>query len=297
MRRNRLFLNRLIRVLIFLVLLAVFIFSTINIVRWLLDAKRVRDELDDLRSMIWTEGETGKESDAASKPSGTGENTNSEMESLTGPSEEESAEIATEEAVEIPNGFDRDTFLKYQALYELNPDVCGWIRVPDTVIDYPVLRRDQETEYYLWRNIREEYDDHGIPFMDGKCVIGESDNLYVYAHHKLDGTMFFDLEKFKDKSYYLPRKYIYLETLSRGMEVYEVALTFMVDIHNEEFIFHRYYNFTPETFEEFYREVKSRQLYETDTDIAYGDQLLTLVTCERVFAEIGRFVLIAKRIQ
>ena len=288
--------KRRIRIVILILLLAVFVTSTTFVVIWLLDAARVRNEMDDLRAMIRTEGTEKAAGDTTKEAA----KETAEPGSSAGPDSEsgsENAETAEQTEDPVPAGFDREAFFKYQAIYELNPDFVGWLRIPDTAVDYPVLRREGETEYYLWRNIREENDDHGIPYMDGFSVIGESDNLYIYGHHKRDGTMFFDLEKFRDENYYRSRKYIYFETLSRGMEVYEVAVTFMVDVHNDPFHFHQYYNFTPESFEEFYREVKARQLYETDTDIEYGDELLTLVTCERVFSEIGRFVLIARRIR
>ena len=240
--------KKTVRIIILIVLLAVFAVSTTFVILWLLDAARVRKEMNDLRSLIRT---VAPESTEVKLTESTSE---------SGPEESTPEETTqTEEKSDpVPKNYNRETYLKYQALYELNPDFIGWLRIPDTAVDYPVLRREGETEYYLWRNIYEENDDHGIPYMDGLSTIGESDNLYIYAHHKRDGTMFFDLEKFKEKSYYQPRKYIFFETLERGMEVYEVAVTFMIDIHNDSFNFHRYYSFTPESFDEFYREVKAR---------------------------------------
>ena len=52
------------------------------------------------------------------------------------------------------------------SLREQYPDVQGWLTIPDTGIDYPVLQSEQENgEFYLKRNYKKEYDINGSLFL------------------------------------------------------------------------------------------------------------------------------------
>lgn len=51
-----------------------------------------------------------------------------------------------------------DILPEYQALYEQNPDLIGWIKIENTKIDYPVMQTKEEPQYYLRRNFDEKYD-------------------------------------------------------------------------------------------------------------------------------------------
>ena len=50
-----------------------------------------------------------------------------------------------------------------------------------------------------------------------------------------------------------------------------------------------------EAFKEFMSQVHERELYDTGVDAEYGDQLLTLSTCEYTYTN-GRLVVIAKKV-
>lgn len=86
-------------------------------------------------------------------------------------------------------------------LQKQNEELVGWIRIPGTVIDYPVMQTGSDNDYYLTHDFNREENAHGAPFLDVNCKIGVSDNLIIYGHHMKDGTMFQNLMKYKDAAF------------------------------------------------------------------------------------------------
>ena len=91
---------------------------------------------------------------------------------------------------------------KYQSVYEVNNNFVGWVYIPDTPLNYPVLQTKDYPEYYLRRDFYKKYSFAGVPFMDFKCTADESDNIILYSHNMLDGTMFSVVEKYSKKSFW-----------------------------------------------------------------------------------------------
>jgi sortase B len=65
-------------------------------------------------------------------------------------------------------------------LRELNSDIVGWIRIPDTDIDYPILQ-GSDNDYYLSRNYLGEFAVAGSIFLDYRNDFGD-DFLIIYGH-------------------------------------------------------------------------------------------------------------------
>lgn len=77
----------------------------------------------------------------------------------------------------------------------------AWVEIPNTDIDYPVMQKKNDPEYYLRRNYKGEYSYSGTPFFDSKCSLETSQNLIIYGHNMKDGTMFSGLMKYKNNEY------------------------------------------------------------------------------------------------
>lgn len=103
------------------------------------------------------------------------------------------------------------------ALKEKNADCIGWVRVPGTDIDYPIMWTPTDPEHYLHLDFYGNYSDYGVPFMDARCEL-TSDNIILYGHNMFDGTMFTDLIWYKDKEYADAHKQIILETADGAKE-------------------------------------------------------------------------------
>ena len=203
----------------------------------------------------------------------------------------ESEEEATDQPIPA-----REVDAGLLALHEENPDCIYWLTIPDTVIDYPVMFRPQDKDYYLRRDFYGDYSGSGTLYMDEDCDPEWGDNLIIYGHHMNNGTMFAALENYKSREFYEAHPQITLQTL-HGEETYRVMAVFTTPVYTgNDFA---YYNFTvtgnPTVYESFVRECLSRSLYETGETAVYGRRLLTLSTCE-YSQKNGRMVIVAVRV-
>ena len=113
----------------------------------------------------------------------------------------------TEPAELIPYSEDKTILPELTELYQQNNDLVGWICVEDTNINYPVMQTVDNPNYYLKRGFDKEYSSYGCPYVQEDCdVLKPSDNLVIYGHHMNNGSMFADLEKFKDKDFWQEHK-------------------------------------------------------------------------------------------
>lgn len=187
---------------------------------------------------------------------------------------------------------------EYKALYNKNNNLIGWLKIDDTIIDYPVMQT-KDNEYYLDHNLNQEYDKNGSLFLDKDCdILKPSTNFIIYGHHMKSGKMFGSLKEYKSEKYYQKHKYIQFDTIyEKG--IYEVMYVFHSKIYYEDEIVFKYYQFIDALSEqEFYsnmEEMKKMSIYDTGVQAEYGDQLLTLSTCD-YGEDDARFVIVAKRI-
>ena len=95
-----------------------------------------------------------------------------------------------------------DILPEYETLYNKNKRLIGWIKIDDTIIDYPVMQT-VNNEYYLNHNFNQEEDKNGCIFMDYQCdAVNGCDNIILYGHHMQSGKMFGTLNKYSNESYY-----------------------------------------------------------------------------------------------
>ena len=111
------------------------------------------------------------------------------------------------------------------------------------------------------------------------------------------GSMFSDLCKYESEDFYREHKTIRFDTLDSFGE-YEVIAAFKTVAYSEEGF--KYYHFvnaeSAEAFDEFIAKCKELALYDTDVSAEYGDQLITLSTCEYSRTN-GRMVVVAKLLE
>ena len=186
--------------------------------------------------------------------------------------------------------------VRYSKLKEENPDFAGWIQIPGTTIDYPVMYVAGDNDTYLYANFKKEWDGGGTPFIEGACSLTPvSDNLIIYGHHMNDKSMFQPLMNYKEKDFYEDHKTILFDTVGeRGTyEIVAVILTRALYVGEEGFRYYGYLDFhSEEEFNYYWENIRSMALYETDIEPVYGDKLITLSTCE-YSQEDGRLAVIA----
>lgn len=191
----------------------------------------------------------------------------------------------------------KDILGQYAKLAKYNPDLAGWIVIPGTSINYPVMSTPSAPEFYLRRNFNKEYSFSGTPFLDGTCTT-DSNSIILYGHNMKNGTMFSELMLYQDEAYCAKHPIIYFDSLW-WEGAYEVIGAFAARVYrqDERGVF-RYYQYGGELeedrFNEYLQQVRHAALYDTGVGAVFGDQLLTLITCS-YHTENGRFVVVAKR--
>ena len=189
---------------------------------------------------------------------------------------------------------------KYAALYEKNNDLIGWLFIPGTNINYPVMHTPEDEEFYLRRDFNKEYSTSGTLFVSKYSdVIKPSDNVVIYGHNMKAGTMFHALLNYSDEEYYKEHKTVIFNTVFGNAE-YEVIAAFRSNIKEIDDTSFKYYQFydaaSAEEFDDYVSNCKALTPYEIPISASYGDKLITLSTCS-YHTEEGRYVVVAKRVK
>ena len=208
----------------------------------------------------------------------------------------------TEEPTTAPTE-PEESFLVYhpfveelKALNEENPDIDAWIRIGDTIIDYPVAYTPGEPEKYDRLSVDGKYSYHGTLYIGKQCSLEpESDNLIIYGHNLENGKMFSNLLLYKDESYWQENPDISFFTVD-GVRNYKVLAAFYDKVYDTYEDVFKFYKFVDAEDEADYNNAittyMEKALYDTGVTAEYGDDLLTLVTCS-YHEQHGRFVVIA----
>lgn len=114
--------------------------------------------------------------------------------------------------------------IDFEALLQENPDTVGWIRIPGTSIDYPIVQDRESNDTYLTRDFYGKERVYGAIFLDADSEPDFSGwNHPIYGHHMRDGSMFQDVVKFKDPEYFKAHPFFYIYTPKRTIQLKAVA--------------------------------------------------------------------------
>ena len=176
-----------------------------------------------------------------------------------------------------------------EMLADRNSDCVGWVTVPGTGIDYPVMWTPQEPQKYLKRSFQGENSSYGVPFLDGRCT-PDSGNLILYSHNMFDGSMFTPLIYFDSGD--LGR----LVRLEIGGELREYEIIAVAHTTAKSPLYH--YTEVDSIYgaAAFLAAVKSECPGMASLSPEEGMEFVTLSTCE-VSREDGRVLVIGRRTQ
>lgn len=172
------------------------------------------------------------------------------------------------------------------ALREKNPEVVGWIRIPDTKIDYPFLQTDNNTFYleHAWNGKKNSL---GAIFMETQNSQNLMDfNTILYGHNMMSGRMFATLHKFSEQDFWEDHPYVYLVT-DGGVFRYEIFSTYDAEVESGAY---RLSFRQEDTRVEFLEEAIANSLIETGIVPQTTDRILTLSTCTGLGYEARRVV-------
>lgn len=177
-------------------------------------------------------------------------------------------------------------------LFSQNSDCIGWLCIPDTEVNYPVMYTPENPQKYLRRNFYGEYSQSGTPFLDGRCSMSSS-NLIIYGHNMRNDTMFGSLPKYMEQDYRQVHPVIEWETKA-GCAEYAVFAVVTVKKYDDWYSFIN--TADREEYDTHLEAIRSKALYCSDMMPEYGVQLLTLSTCYNS-ANDGRLLIIAVKTQ
>ena len=188
---------------------------------------------------------------------------------------------------------------EYQKLYDANSDFAGWISIPGTEIDYPVMQAVSESsDFYLNHNFDGAEDINGSIFLDSRNNLDTpNDNMILYGHNMKSGMMFGGLKEYLDKSYWLKHKTVTFDTIYEKAQ-YEIIAVCLSNAAEEKAGEFKYYDFidagNKKAFKRFIKNIKSLNIMDAPVKVSYGDKLLTLSTCNNYMKD-GRLFLVAKK--
>jgi sortase B len=189
---------------------------------------------------------------------------------------------------------------KYQTLHDLNSDCIGWLYIPDTNINYPVMYTPEQYDKYLYKDLEGNYLFRGLPFMAEGTLLNESQNYLIYGHNMRDGSAFHDLRYYLEDDWATEHKYCYLNT-AYGEGIYELMDVVITKIYTTADTCFKYYkytgNLTEEEFNTYVSYMGEMSSYDSGFTATYGEELVTLSTCYKIYDDNGRLVVVFKRIQ
>ncbi len=189
-----------------------------------------------------------------------------------------------------------------RTLLRMNADTVGWIHVPGTKVDYPVVQ-SEDNDYYLHIGFDHKPFRAGACFMDyrnrfGSDLESQSDNIIIYGHNMANNSMFGSLRRYRqDHTYYETNPFV---ELSSNFEHYSYVIFGLVITDGSASAEWRYWDMeefqNEQEFNQYIVNVRNKSLVDIDVDVEYGDQLVTLSTCYSD-ADNSRFLVVARKIR
>lgn len=165
--------------------------------------------------------------------------------------------------------------INLEALRKVNPDVVGWISIPDTQIHYPITQ-GEDNSYYLNHTWDHQSNFGGSIFLETQNSPELSDfNTILYGHNMRNGSMFSDLHEFADPQFAAEHPYVYIVT-EQGIWRYEIFAAYDAPVDSKTYGLSFRQTKTREAFIQY--ALESTQI-RTGITPAVTDRILTLSTC------------------
>ena len=182
-------------------------------------------------------------------------------------------------------------------LLATNPDTVGFLRIGD-VLSLPVVQRKNDNETYLNHSFNLEESIAGTLFLDGSNLLVPEDNcLIVYGHNMRNGTMFHQLLNYAELSFLKANALVSFDTIYENRSYVPFAvLTVTAEPDSARYVNLRQFSLEDDAFDDFTAQLKSLSQWNIPVEVAPGDRLLLLVTCEYTHNN-GRFVIALRQLR
>jgi sortase B len=179
----------------------------------------------------------------------------------------------------------------FEQLLQINEETVGWLSVPNTNIEYPVVQT-KDNSFYLEHDFKKEKAENGAVFMDYRNSpdAGDKHNI-LYGHYTKDGTIFTELRAYRQEAFLRRNPVLTFNTLHEEgqWEIFSVYVT------DTKFYYIQTDFRSKRDFADFAKTLKEKSIYSLDVEITGEDRILTLSTCAYDYDD-ARLVIHAKRV-
>lgn len=177
----------------------------------------------------------------------------------------------------------------FAALRQRNPEVVGWIYCEDSVINYPILR-GEDNDFYLHHDIDGKESRSGSIFMDTENEAGFGDlNTVLYGHHMKDKSMFASIEYWADQAYYESHPVMWILTPEQDYRV-DLFSGYTISAFSDTY---RLFSEAGEEFQTYLTDMASKSDFQVNVSLEGDAHYVLLSTCAYSF-EDARYVLHGK---
>lgn len=181
-----------------------------------------------------------------------------------------------------------------QKFQEINEDFVGYLYIPNTQIDFPVVK-GTDNSYYLSHSFEKEKSHIGCPFVDYR--LKETDrNTVIHGHNfgKDRTEIFSTLIKYQNRNYFFEHPKLYYAELGESGQKYQIFSVFNFNVKELTKFDYMQRDFKDDVaFLDWIEELKSRSLFETDVPVSKESQVVILSTCNREYGKNNRLLICA----
>ena len=119
--------------------------------------------------------------------------------------------------------------MDFEELESINPDIYAWITIPGTKVDYPILRCQDDENFYLTHDVQKNESSYGAIYTQSYNKDDFSDfNTVLYGHNMRNGSMFGDLDKYRKADFFNKNQDIYIYQPNRTLQ-YRIFAAYVFD--------------------------------------------------------------------
>ena len=203
-----------------------------------------------------------------------------------------------------PERDENGVLLSFLPLLEQYPDIVGWITVPGTIIDYPVVQ-GEDNNYYLTHDYKGDENRNGAIYLDYRVNFeygNISRNVVIHGHHMKSGIMFANLIKYDDPEFYKENHIVRFDTLYDESQ-WVIFAVMKIDAYGGEdgmptFNFMKTEFDSDEAFAEYIADIRAHSVFDTYdiVSVTENDPIITMSTCSYEYDDF-RTVLVARQVK
>ncbi len=169
-----------------------------------------------------------------------------------------------------------DRKIDFEALQAVNKEIIGWIYMPNTKIDYPLVH-GTDNDYYISHSANKETNRAGAIFLDYQNDSGFSDqNTVIYGHRMNDGSMFADLHLYEKDAFFKENDRVYVYLPDGTVSTYGIFSSYIVNEIDDTYTL----GFSSDDkFDDYLKKMQGRSGVKTDVQLSPQDKIITLSTC------------------